>query len=643
MHHASPHQTRYIRAFVALYAGLGSLWVLVAVRWFALDSSQPAWLRLQTGSALGLVAIASGLLYGLLHWRERQLGQRQTASLPRDDSRQPLFTDHPQPCWIHDPATLNILAANPAASDRYGYSVSEFTDLNWRDLAAPDTLAALETASDQLTSDRRPHAQPGEIRDCQGQLHAVELAIAPVAYDGRPAHLTLLRETDPCEQLEAQLHRYAFYDPLTQLPNKTWFLAHLDEHLQAARAGTTSFFTVMFLELDRFQAVKYSLSHRFAEAMLAATAERLQTCLNLAEPVARAGDCSLAFLLDNLYTALDAEAIADYIDQQLSQPLDVDGQEVLSPVSIGIAIVDTPELTEQRPEEILQAADMAMHHARQQLKTAHAIFEPAMLELALGRFQLESDLRQAIAREEFAVFYQPIVELATGQLAGFEALIRWQQSDGRWVEPDSFLPSAEETGLIGLIDWWVLGVACKQLGEWQQQLPPDRSLSLSINASGALLSQLGFLSRLRQLLASNGIRRGSLVLEVTERTALDQHLAATGMVEAIAALGVRLAIDDFGTGDSCLERLSQLPIEILKIDRSFIARMLSEQNSLEIIQAILTLARGLGMVTVAEGTETATQISQLQNLGCEFSQGYYFAQPLNSSAARELFVQQWQW
>ncbi len=631
-------QTRDIFAFVAVYASVGSLGLLAAVQGSSLSWGQ------QTAGVI-FIAASSILLYDLLHGWQRgsQLeGVLGDVAEPPPDDCHLLFAHHPQACWIHDPHTLEILTANQAAGQLCGCSVSELTHLNLRDLAAPETLATLEASGDH-PGDRPTPSRRGRIRDRQGQLHEVELAITPIPYAGKTAHLTLLREASRHEHLEAQLHQSVFYDPLTQLPNKAWFLNQLQAQLQATREGTASFFTVLFLELDRFNAVKYSLGHQIAEAMLAATAERLQSCLNLSEPVARVGDCALAVVLDTLYTALDAEAIADYIHQQLGQPLEVQERQLFSPVRIGMAIVDRPDLADQRPEALLQAADTAMNHARQKLKTAHAIFEPAMFELASGYFHLETDLRQAIARQEFTVLYQPIVDLSSGRLTGFEALVRWQLPDGRWIAPEQFIPVAEETGLIGLIDWWMLGEACRQLGVWQQQLPAGETLNLSLNASGALLSQLGVLERLRQVLAVNHLQRGSLILEVTERVIVEHHISATGMLAAIKDLGLQLAIDDFGTGYSCLERLYQLPIDILKIDRSFVSLMLADADSLEIVRAILTLARGLGMKATAEGTETLEQVQQLQQLGCQFSQGYFFAEPLESEEATQRLKHRWQW
>ncbi|MEM9538302.1 MAG: EAL domain-containing protein [Cyanobacteria bacterium P01_E01_bin.42] len=443
------------------------------------------------------------------------------------------------------------------------------------------------------------------------------------------------------KQMEEQLQKYAYYDTRTELPNKTWFIERLTTQLSQTRAGNKGFFTVLFLQLERFSTVKYSLGHRLADRLMLATKERLESCLNLVEPVARVGDKALATILDNIHTSLDAAAIAEYVQQQLSQPLEIDGQELFSPVSIGIAIVDSPELAEQEADTLLQAADTAMNHAKHEGQAHYAIFEPTMYDRAVGRFQLETDLRLALKREEFSVFYQPIISMETGLVTGFEAVVRWLHPSEGWISPQEFIPVAEETGLIGFIDWWVLGEACKQVGKWQKQW--DKPITMSVNASGSLLSQLGIMDRLRQVTKGNRLVRGSLRLEVTERVMMEHQEAASGLLDRIKTLQIKLSVDDFGTGYSCLQRLHQLPIDTLKIDRSFVSRMLNDNDSLEIVRTIITLAHSLKMDTIAEGTETKEQLTVLQGIDCEYGQGFYFSPPVSGEEAEQLLENQWHW
>lgn len=443
------------------------------------------------------------------------------------------------------------------------------------------------------------------------------------------------------KRMEQQLEEYAFYDSVTHLPNKTWFLDRISQQLAATQQGQTGFFTILYVDLERYDSVKYSLGHSFAEQLLMATAERLAICLNLADPVARVSDQALGVILSNIHTEIDATAIAEYIQQQLGQPLEVQEQELFSSVNIGIAIVDSVELANQSAEHLLQAADTAMNHAKTSEDDYYAIFETEMYHQARQRFQLETDLRACIKREGFKIFYQPIISLATEEAIGFEALVRWEHPTKGWISPAEFIPVAEETGLIGLIDWWVLGEACRQLGKWQKRPGVRSNLIMSINTSGALLSQLGLMERMRQVTVGNGLRKGSLKLEVTERVMMEQQNAATGILDQIKNLRIQLSVDDFGTGYSCLERLHQLPIDTLKIDRSFVSRMTVDEDSLEIVRSIITLAHTLKMDVIAEGIETAEQIDLLRSLSCEYGQGYFFAKPLPPEEVEGLFESHW--
>ncbi|NEO85078.1 MAG: EAL domain-containing protein [Spirulina sp. SIO3F2] len=506
------------------------------------------------------------------------------------------------------------------------------------------------TVTEAIKPDTSQRLEPLYRKALSGESNTTELPLGdrtylayvlPV-YDAEGAiasGMSVTQDITDHKQMEHKLQYYAFYDQSTQLPNKIWFLDYLEDKLQACQSGVAGFFSIFFLELERFDSVKYSLGHQWAEQMMLATADRLTNCLNLSEPVSRIGDHALALILSDLHTSLDANAIAEYIHQQLNQPLEIDDQELFSTVTIGIAILDSPELVEQLPADVIQAADTAMNYARM-MYLSHAIFEPSMSEQAVGRFHLETNLRWAIKREEFTVFYQPIISLRTGQLVGFESLIRWQHPEMGWIAPSTFIPVAEETGLIGLIDWWVLGESCRHLGQWQRQY--QQPLVISVNASGALLSQFGFQERLRQVTLGNRLRRGSLKLEVTERVMMEQHTAATGLLSQIKNLGVQLSIDDFGTGYSCLERLHQLPIDVLKIDASFIHRMLEDQDSLEIVHTIVALAHSLSMDVLAEGVESQAQLAQLNCLACDYAQGYLFSEPITAAEVEALLAKNWQ-
>jgi diguanylate cyclase (GGDEF)-like protein/PAS domain S-box-containing protein len=445
---------------------------------------------------------------------------------------------------------------------------------------------------------------------------------------------------------EAQLWRYAFYDSLTSLPNRTLFLERVEQLLQRAKQGDTPLFAILLLQLDRFEIVKYSLGHLVADQLMMGTAQRLEACVRPTDLIARLGSDEFAILLRNLKDISDANRIAERIHQELTLPFNLEGREVFSTTSIGIALCGNRNRTDiplyERSQDLLRAADMAMHHAKKQGLARHAVFDPAMQEQAVARLQMEADLRRAIERQQFQVHYQPIVSLETGRITGFEALVRWTHPTRGMVSPIEFIPLAEETGLIGLIDRWVLREACIQLAIWQQRFGADIPLTMSVNLSGVQLTQVSLSERLDQILRETGIDGRSLKLEITESAIAENAATGSVMLEQLKALGVQLSIDDFGTGYSSLARLHQLPIDTLKIDRSFVSRMGDDAESLEIVRTIITLAHSLAMDVIAEGIEMPQELQQLRSLQCEYGQGYFFSKPVDSNAAGELLTKQLQ-
>lgn len=448
------------------------------------------------------------------------------------------------------------------------------------------------------------------------------------------------------KEIEAELQHSAFYDSLTGLPNTNWVLDHLQNLLHIPKNGQAKLFSVILLELERFSLIKYSLGHRVAEKLMVAAAIRLQAGLNLTNPVARVGDKTLAVILEDIEELNEPKKVADRIHQQLTLPFDLDGHEIFAPANIGIAIQGYGcSLFEPgcKPEDWLRAADTAMNNSRYGDKMNTAVFHPSMLSKAVSHLQLETDLRWAILRQQLQVFYQPIVSLETGKITGFEALVRWLHPKRGLITPDLFIPLAEETGLISQIDWWVLSQACQQLSLWQQDPQIPDSLTMSVNFSGSLMSQLGLLERLEQVLRTREIAGNCLKLEITERVIMEHYSTESSMIIPLKSLGVKLSIDDFGTGYSCLARLHQLPIDTLKIDRSFVQGIAKDQDSLEIVKTIMALAHSLKMDVIAEGVEGIEHLEQLRSLECEYGQGYYFSRPIDTPSATVLLKSQRQW
>ncbi len=450
-----------------------------------------------------------------------------------------------------------------------------------------------------------------------------------------------------CEQLENELERVAFYDNSTGLPNKAWFLKHLDKLLKSEKNQDQKVFAVVFINLDRFATIKYSLGHKIAEQLIATIAKEIQGILALNESIVRVGDKALAILWQEQLFELDVISLAKLVSKKLNSPLNLNDYEIYSPVSIGIAFGNKNSQTEKncfsQPEDLLDAADTAMNYAKTEAKAGYAVFKPQMHQQALARLQLETDLRRGIQNEQLKIVYQPIVSLKTGVITGFEALVRWKHPTEGWISPNKFIPLAEESGLISSIDWWILEKACQQISTWQREGKVSDSFAVSVNMSGQMLYQIGMQSRLESILSKTQIKRGSLKLEITERVMMKHNDVETGMLQQLKSLGIKLSIDDFGTGYSCLERLHQLPIDTLKIDRSFVSRMDSDEESLEIIRTIITLAHGLEMDVIAEGIEEAEQISQLLWLQCEYGQGYLFSKPLQGKAAEKLLAEKLYW
>jgi len=484
-----------------------------------------------------------------------------------------------------------------------------------------------------------------------GTVIDVEIAAIPFNYEGKPAAQIVIRDISERQaalrdrkRAEEQLRYYAFYDPLTGLPNRALFLEQLEKLIDVQQKDTgveakysianfpspSPQFAVLFLDLNRFQIVKYSLGHQLADELIIATAKRLQTCLRSTDFVALVGLDEFAIILSPLSEKQEAIDIANCIYQTLQLPFKLDGREVYVTASIGIAL---SAIGYDRPEDFLQAADTAMHTCKRIKQAPYAVFEPEWHVGALKLLELETDLRQAIQRRDLQVYYQPIVSLKSGRISGFEALVRWEHPTRGFVPPSEFIPLAEETGLIGEIDRFVLREACRQMGFWQRAFLAEVPLTLSVNLSGFQLSQLALVEQIDQVLGETGIQRSTLKLEITESKLSGNMVSEKTMLDRLKKLGIQLAIDDFGTGYSSLARLHQLPIDTLKIDRSFVTNLGVDSESLEIVRTIITLAHSLEMDAIAEGVETPQQLAQLQALQCEYGQGYFFSKPIASETA----------
>lgn len=439
------------------------------------------------------------------------------------------------------------------------------------------------------------------------------------------------------KQIEMQLHHGAFHDALTDLPNRALFMDWLSRALAHSQRRPSYKFAVLFLDLDRFKNINDSLGHNFGDKLLVHVAERLRECLRTDDMVARIGGDEFAVFVDDIDDISRAVAVSEKIMHELSLPFTIDSHVVFTGTSIGIAVSSTGY---ERPDDLLRDADAAMYRAKAAGKGRYEIFDAKMHAHVMSLLKLESDMRRAIVAEEFVVYYQPIVSLRSGTVAGFEALLRWEHPERGVVCPAEFVPLAEETGLIVPIGIWVLRTACAQLSLWHKHGTVARTATMSVNVS-ARQFQENLLAGVEEVLQQTGLSGSALKLEITESTIMNNADISNRMLQDLRALDVQLQVDDFGTGYSSLAYLNQFPIDALKIDKSFIANLGVKEESLEIIRTIVTMAQTLGMESVAEGIETGEQLLQLKALGCKYGQGYYFSPPLDADKAETMLHERW--
>jgi diguanylate cyclase (GGDEF)-like protein/PAS domain S-box-containing protein len=430
---------------------------------------------------------------------------------------------------------------------------------------------------------------------------------------------------------EERLLHDAFHDPLTGLPNRALFMDRLGMAIVHAKRRLSYTFAVLFIDLDRFKNVNDSLGHSVGDELLIAVARRLESCLRPGDTVARLGGDEFTILLDEVTDVDHAVQVAQRLHREMARPFQVQGHEVFVTLSLGITLGAGGDY--ERPEDVLRDADTAMYGAKSSGKSRDAIFDRDMHDRAVALLRLETDLRLAIERSEFEIHYQPIISLTNGKIDAFEALLRWRHPGRGLLRPDSFVAVAEDTGLLVPIGWWVLREACRQLAEWQSLPWTGEDLAVTVNLSGKQFVQADLVPRIEEILRETGIRPGGLRLEITEGTIMEQAEDAIAKLLALRGFGVKLYIDDFGTGYSSLSYLHRLPVDALKIDRSFISEMNGGDDRSEIVGTIVTLARILRMDVAAEGIETAEQVSRLRALSCHYGQGYFFSEPLASIAA----------
>ena len=519
---------------------------------------------------------------------------------------------------------------SPSVTSVLGYTPEELTGLNVLKTIHADDVAMAEAGLQQSIAQPGRHpSYPVRLRHRDGTWRHIEVVTTNLLHEpGVEGVVINGRDVTDRKSLEDRLEHQAFYDGLTGLPNRALFIDRLGQALAAAgqRAGGVA---VLFLDLDGFKVVNDSLGHAAGDVLLVEVARRLSDCLRRGDTVARFGGDEFTMLVQDNEGQAGALSIAQRVLTTLRAPITIDGRELVVSTSIGIAL-STADAPDVQRDELLRAADIALYQAKGAGKDCAMVFDPTMQMEAMHRLDLEADMRLALERGEFEVYYQPEIAPETSAVTGMEALVRWQHPLRGLISPAEFIPLAEETGLILPLGEWVLSEACRQASVWQQQ-QPKRSLMLSVNLSTRQFAQPDLVNRVAHILARTGLPARQLRLEITESVLMTDSPATAAMLQALKALGVSLAIDDFGTGYSSLSYLQHFPVETVKIDKSFVMALMHDAGAKAIIQSVTTLAHMLGMKVTAEGIETAEQLEFVRAAGCDRGQGYYFARPLTAT------------
>lgn len=430
--------------------------------------------------------------------------------------------------------------------------------------------------------------------------------------------------------VEERLVEVASHDQLTGLANRAHFMERFEAIIASAPPGAAHLAAVLFLDLDRFKRVNDSLGHLAGDLLLVAVARRLERCLRAGNLLARFGGDEFVILLERIGGAAEAVTVSERILAEMRTPLHVAGRDMYASVSVGIALTT---LGDERAEDVLRDADIAMYRAKDLGKQRYEMFAPELLTRAVALLELENDLKRALERREFALLYQPIVSLETGDLRGFEALIRWNHPERGLVAPSDFIPQAEESGAIFPIGAWVIEEACRQASQWRDALGGHFPLAVNVNVSAKQFLSSGLLDHIKDALARYRLEPANLHVEITESAIMSNARCATETLAGLREMGIEVQLDDFGTGYSSLGYLHRFPVAALKIDRSFVSSAGAGVANPQIVETITSLARGLSIQTTAEGVETAEQYEALRALGCTNAQGYYLSRPVSAAAA----------
>jgi diguanylate cyclase (GGDEF)-like protein/PAS domain S-box-containing protein len=549
---------------------------------------------------------------------------RDVAAILEDPSRSATFLNaFPTLVWLAD-REGSCSFVNQAWEDYTGRNLENERGSRWLESVHPDDRPKLERAWAEALGLRRVFETQYRMRRADGAYGWIHHSATPVNdEDGRLAgYLGTCHDITRERESEARIQFLAHHDPLTGLPNRALILDRLEFMLAGARRRG-SHVAVLFVDLDNFKTVNDSLGHAAGDTLLRAVAERITAALRRGDSVARLGGDEFLVVLADLESGEAASPVAEKLIAAISQPLLIDGQVVSTSPSIGISVFPRDG---NGSDALIRNADVAMYLAKERGRANHQFFDERLAQAAFRALALETKLRKAIDDEAFVLHYQPQQRIDTGAVTGFEALIRWPQADGTWIEPIEFIPIAESRALIMPIGAWVLGQACRQNRAWQREGLPK--VPVAVNLSLIQFRQKRFVQDVERALADSGLEPQYLSFELTEAMLLGDEAELVRTLKALKSLGVQLAIDDFGTGHSSLMSLKRLPIDKIKIDRTFVRHIPAAPDDVAIVSAIIDLARNLGITSVAEGVDRVDQLEFLKKRGCEEMQGYLMSKPL---------------
>ena len=532
---------------------------------------------------------------------------------------------------------------NRALCEALGYSKAELLELSFAEISHPDDWEIhhnleqklIDSAESSFQIEKRFIAKNGRVVDTL--LKVVVMCDS----QNRPLHFNnQIVDITERKHMEQQLLHDALHDALTGLPNRALFVDRLEQQLKRSQRQDSYLFAVLFLDLDRFKVVNDSVGHLVGDKLLIEIARRLEKSIAPTDTVARLGGDEFTILLEDISNRSEATLVAESIYQTLTFPFHIDGYELFTTASIGIALSSHGY---ENPEDILRDADLTMYSAKEHGKARYEVFDYSLRDRALQRLELETDLRRALEREEFEVYYQPITSLSLGTLAGFEALARWNHPTKGSIKPVDFIPVCEETGLIVPLGNWLLKEACKAARNWQLKYPEHPAIKMSVNLSAQQFREPQLIDEIEHILRETGLSGKFLKLEITESILIDNLETVTEIILHLRKQEIQFSIDDFGTGYSSLSYLHRFPVDTIKIDRSFVSQMHANGENSAIVRAIVTLAHMLNMDIIAEGIETTAQLAQLKLLECEYGQGFFFSKPLSRKDAEAFIANSPRW